>query len=89
MSEKKNVKDILMDNRKKIVDDVIKSIEENKALFIYGWNREALRPQNPVSGAKYNGINRLILGREAVIRGLDDPRWLTYNQAKEKGWTVK
>ena len=89
MSEKKNVKDILMDNRKKIVDDIIKSIEENKALFIYGWNREALRPQNPVSGAKYNGINRLILGREAVIRGLDDPRWLTYNQAKEKGWTVK
>lgn len=89
MSEKKNVKDILMDNRKKIVDDVIKSIEENQSLFTYGWDREALRPQNPVSEAKYNGINRLILGREAVLRGLNDPRWLTYNQAKEKGWVVK
>ncbi|WP_349764403.1 zincin-like metallopeptidase domain-containing protein [Fusobacterium sp. SYSU M8D902] len=87
--KKINVNDILMENRKKIVDDIIKSIEENQAMFSYDWNRELLRPQNPVSGAKYNGINRLILGREAVSRNLDDPRWLTYSQAKEKGWTVK
>ena len=49
------------------------------------WNREALRPQNPISKVKYVGVNRFILGLEAISKGYTDPRWLTYNQAKENG----
>ena len=42
-------------------------------------------PFNPVSGAKYKGINTLTLSSE----GRGDPRWLTYKQASSKGYQVK
>ena len=40
---------------------------------------------NPVTGTSFHGLNQLKL----VGAGFEDPRWLTYVQAREKSWQVK
>lgn len=43
------------------------------------------RPANPSSGKPYRGINSVFL----TMSGYADPRWMTYNQAKDLGYTVR
>lgn len=40
---------------------------------------------NPLTKTVYSGINRVILG----MRGYDDPRWVTFEQANRNNWFVK
>ncbi len=87
--EKKTAKDIVMENRKKIVDKLIKNMEKGYVFQEWSWNRTALLPQNALSNIKYQGINRLNLSFEAIEKGYKDPRWLTFKQATEKGYKVK
>src|ERR1700744_1042178 len=42
-------------------------------------------PYNAISGNRYKGINILSL----LMSGRSDPRWLTFNQARDKGWQVR
>ena len=78
----------VQDNRKALVDEVIKSMESG-AFWQAGWNVSALRGQNPVSGAKYTGMNRLSLGYAVARNNYQDPRFVTFKQADENGWRVK
>jgi len=45
--------------------------------------------QNFVSKHEYSGVNALLLNAIAFERGYSTPYWVTYTQAKEKGWNVK
>ena len=80
---------IVMEQRKQIVDKIISNLEKGYFLTEDRWNREALRPQNPISNVKYNGVNRLILGLKAIEEGYTDSRWLTYKQAQENNLRIK
>mgnify|MGYP000629998773 FL=1 len=86
---KKTAFEIVMENRKEVVDELIKSMEEGYVATRQLWDKMAVRPQNPVSQIYYRGGNRFRLSMEAVKRGYKDPRWLTYNQAAENDWQVK
>lgn len=45
---------------------------------------------NPVTERPYAGaLNTLTLFVESALRGYEDPRWLGYKQAQEKGWNVR
>ena len=44
-------------------------------------------PRNGVTERHYRGINALLLSTDP--RNAEDPRWLTFNQAKKNGWKVK
>ena len=81
--------DIIMDERKKLVEKLIENMKNDEVIFKKGWDVSLLRPQNPVSEVNYLGINRLKLGLEAIINDYKDPRWVTFTQAKEKGWNIK
>lgn len=85
----KKAYEIVMEQRNKIVEKIIKNMEEGYFFLPAKWNKEALRPQNPISKVKYVGVNRFILGLEAIDKGYTDPRWLTYNQAKENNLRIK
>ena len=76
------------DNRREIVNKIIDKIQNENLTFTDVWNRESCRPQNSLSGAKYNGANRIILGYSAVEKGYKDPRWATFIQAKNAGWKM-
>lgn len=80
--------EIIKEERKKLVDKLIENMKKGY-IFEPGWNVAALRPQNPVSGAKYLGGNRLKLMEAAIENGYTDPRWLTFKQAAEQGYKVK
>lgn len=74
--------------RKSLVDKIIANMEKGY-IWDSGWDINALRSQNPVSGAKYNGINKLHLGYAVAENNYQDPRFVTFKQAQEKGWKVK
>ena len=74
--------------RKSLVDKIIANMEKGY-IWDSGWDINALRSQNPVSGAKYNGINKLRLGYVVAENNYQDPRFVTFKQAQEKGWKVK
>jgi antirestriction protein ArdC len=42
-----------------------------------------------MTGKHYRGINVLILGMDTRAFMSGDPRWMTYQQAKEKNWQVR
>lgn len=84
-----SAKEIIDKTRREIVNEIIENMKKGYIFSEERWNKEALRPQNPVSNAKYQGGNRLRLAFQAIKNGYTDPRWVTYLQASEKGWKVK
>jgi len=45
--------------------------------------------RNPITGTEYSGINAVLLAIAANEKGFDDPRWLTFNNIKSKGYTLE
>ena len=75
-------------HRKELVDKVIANMDKGY-IWEAGWDINALRSQNPVSGAKYNGINKLSLGYVVSENNYQDPRFVTFKQAQDNNWKVK
>ncbi len=46
-------------------------------------------PHNPVSGTRYRGGNSVVLMVDSILKGYDDSRWVTYEQAKSVGAQVR
>lgn len=46
-------------------------------------------PSNLTTGRPYRGVNTLILWCEQQAFGYSSPYWMTFNQAKAKGWKVR
>lgn len=47
------------------------------------------RLQNPVTGTKYSGFNRIYLAHQIENAGWKDPRFITFAQAKKLGYYLK
>ena len=48
-----NAYDIVMEERKKLVEKIIENMEKGDLIFKRGWDVSYLRPQNPVSEVMY------------------------------------
>ena len=81
--------DIVMEERRKLVEKIIENMKNGDLIFKKGWDINILSPQNPVSTAVYQGGNRLKLIEEATEKEYKDPRWVTFKQAQEMGWSIK
>ena len=82
--------EIVMESRQEIVDKLIAQMEKGYASTRAAWNSmKTGRPYNPESEAVYNGINRFRLMFAALEHGYEDPRWMTYKQAKDAGYQIK
>lgn len=84
-----SAREIVENSRREIVKEVIENIKNGYVFSKDRWNKEAIRPQNPVSKAKYQGSNRFRLAFQSIKQGYKDPRWVTFLQAKENGWKIK
>lgn len=81
--------DIVMSNRKEIVDKLIAQMEKGYAATRAAWNKSAAgRSYNPVSKAVYRGGNRFRLMIAAEENGFTDPRWMTFKQASENNYKI-
>lgn len=75
--------------RQKIADKILERIQNNNLEWSAGWHRFSRNPQNAKTGQRYKGTNMVILFFEGLEKGYEDPRWVTFNQAKELGAQVK
>jgi antirestriction protein ArdC len=69
-------------------DRIIKALEQGVAPWQKPWDEaitQMQRPCNGHSGRAYRGINVTML----MCRGFADPRWFTFNQIKQRGWSVR
>lgn len=79
------------DYRQEQTDALISAIESGAAPwqrpFLPGTERR--RPFNFISGKAYRGGNALLLSITSQIEFGGDPRWMTFNQASERGMKIK
>lgn len=73
--------------RQQLTDFFIAALKEEKLPWRAVWHTAP--PVNAVTGARYRGINNLLLSWASEIRGFADSRWCTFNQAKRQGWSIK
>jgi len=67
-----------------VTERITKALEQGKIPWQKPWNGGEA-PKNLVSGKTYRGINVWLL----AIAGYESPYWLTFNQVKKKGGSVK
>ena len=73
---------------RQLADEFIKGLKEGQLPWTSGFDPVKLYPHNPASGTKYQGTSKLILLIESWKKGYEDPRWMTFNQAKQLGASV-
>ena len=75
--------------RDELVKKLCDAMENGTAPWQRTWT-DGDAPFNAVSGRSYHGINSINLAVQSQALGhAEDPRWCTFDQAKEKGWHVK
>ena len=76
-----------------VTDQLIAALEAGTPPWRRPWDPDKAvgpsMPRNAVTGARYRGINTLVLGMSKFTFGSGDPRWATYKQAAERGWQVR
>jgi antirestriction protein ArdC len=77
-----------------VTNRIVASLESGTMPWRRPWNPDKagggpMSPRNAVTGRRYHGINVLMLGMTGMIAAADDPRWLTYKQAQQRGWQVR
>src|SRR5712691_4622296 len=78
------------DHRQEVTDSIIRMQEEGTTPWQKPWRAGALElPFNPTTEKSYRGGNAVHLMAVGVASSYDDPRWMTYKQARENGWQVK
>ena len=75
--------------RDELVKKLCDAMEKGTAPWQKTWT-DGDAPFNAVSGRAYHGINSINLALQGQLLGhAEDPRWCTFDQAKEKGWHVR
>ena len=76
------------DYREHLADTFIKAIEEDGLHWKKGWVGMET-PKSAITDMPYRGVNRFMLGLEALCKGYKDSRWATFNQIQDKGWRLE
>ena len=71
--------------RQALVDRVLSRLDAGAMPWDNGMQGAFERPRNAITGKPYRGMNVLNL----MLEGKSDPRWLTFNQASDAGYSVK
>lgn len=74
-------------SQEKIIEFVKESLNKGVVPWHQPWTSS--KPFNAVSGTEYKGHNQVVLSIVSGVKGYSDPRWVTFNQAKEAGWKIK
>lgn len=80
------------DFRQEVTDGIVRLLESGVAPWQKPWREGAATlgmPMNPTTEKSYRGGNAVHLMATGLRKGYDDPRWMTYRQASERGWQVR
>lgn len=84
-----NYKETVEAKRSAMADQLLDFIENNPTAWEAGWYKVGGAPRNGKTDKAYNGLNALWLYLIAEHKGYTDPRWVTYQQAKDLKASVK
>ena len=73
----------------KLTQRIIELIETNSTEVGLDWAKIGLRAMHNANGKPYNLMNSMLLSDAASDQGYKNTQWLTFNQVKEKGGSVK
>lgn len=74
--------------REELIKQYLEVLHQGKIPWQESWSHCG-RGYNVVTGRAYRGFNALAVQLKNLMKGYDDPRWCTFNQAKENGWKVR
>ncbi len=74
--------------REYLADMFISAIEEKGLNWKKGW-QGAESPKSAITGAPYKGVNRFALEMVSLVNQYEDPRWATFKQIQDKGWSLE
>ena len=82
------------DHYQAVTDRVVAALEAGTTPWRRPWvagqrTTQPGMPRNAITGRVYRGINAVLLAMTQMAHMSDDPRWLTYRQAQERGWQVR
>ena len=80
------------DFRREVTDRIIAMLENGVAPWQKPWNPAEASvgiPFNPTTERSYRGGNAIHLMATGLRQTYDDPRWMTYKQAADRGWQVR
>lgn len=83
----KRGEDVLASERQALVNMLLADMAKEGPGWTKAWALSA--PMNPTTGTVYHGRNAMLLYLCMRVRGLDDPRFMTFNQAKSLGLSVR
>jgi antirestriction protein ArdC len=72
-----------------ITDRIIAALEQGIVPWRRPWRSSTDAPRSFVSKRPYRGINVLMLTMTAQAQGYSSPLWLTFNQAKKQGGSIR
>lgn len=75
--------------QQQLAEQFLHILEEEKLDWRKEWSGIPERPYNPISKTVYHGSNYFSLLLTSMAKGYQDPRWCTFAQIKEQGWTLK
>lgn len=81
--------DRVMEERKKLVEQIIENMEKGYVLPKPQWKTNSLSFHNPISGVKYRGANLIKLYMSSILNGYTDTRYMTWKQANSKNYKIK
>ena len=73
--------------REIMADSFVKALDEDRLPWRSMWSAD--RAYNATTDKDYRGLNAMWLSYVAGEKGYTDPRWCTFQQAKEHGWHIK
>ncbi len=77
--------------REEFAEKFISILESDKPLsWVQGWSSSGMgRPYNGGSNRYYSGINRFVLYFSSLEKGWNDPRFYTFKQASDEGYSIR
>lgn len=72
-----------------VTSQVIDALERGDVPWRKPWTAAGILPTNVDSGKAYRGINAMLLALSQQSRGYASPYWLTFEQAKARGGSVR
>ena len=90
-SKGKTASQIVSESRQELVDQLIQKMKDGISPVREMWDSVSTYglPNNPISGARYQGVNLLRLLIASAVGKYEDSRWMTLKQANKQGYRIK
>lgn len=87
IKDKNKAFDVVMNSRKELVESMVEMMKKGEMPWRRDWQK--LTPVNGKTNKYYHGINMLKLYMDSIENNYEDPRFMTFKQAEELGFSIK